>query len=107
MTLHINLKELAILNLCISTTPLVNNKLITLHNSSFTLYIKYHSRNPSQCKSAFKYNFTPSKCTFNNSIDKFELRNLRSSHVDWSSKDVIITDNKYNSWYNNLPLISQ
>ena len=68
----------------------------------FTLDFKYHSRihKMESYILSFKCNLTPSnsKCIYNNNDDKLELRNMINSHIHWSSKDILISDNYYKSW---------
>ena len=49
---------------------------------------------------AIKQGLAPSnvKYTFNNNIDKFELRHVLNSRIDWINNDLLISDSEFNKW---------
>ena len=49
---------------------------------------------------AIKANLTPpnTKCTYNNSNETYELRNIINSKVDWKSSPINITPHTYKTW---------
>ena len=38
------------------------------------------------------------KCTFNDNTDKFELRHVLNSRIDWINNDLLISDSEFNKW---------
>ena len=97
------------------TSFLLSQRRVIKSNPTFShLFIRtdrshYMRMRGSVIYHAIKQGLAPSnvKCTFNDNTDKFELRHVLNSRIDWINNDLLISDSEFNKWsesYENFKL---